>query len=265
MAAGSESAELTWWGAAGFRFTVGPRVFLIDPYLSRTAAARPVQALTQADITRADRIFLSHGHFDHSLDTPEIAGRTGAVVYCGRGVDGTLMRRGLAPARVVRVEEDGQRFEFDGYEAEAFFSRHVRFDGYLVARSVMRLKWRLFGLPSLLFGYPTGQVISWRLTVGGLAVHHFGTAGMTADELARLSARRTDVLLIPLQGHTRIGDIALAAVAALRPALVIPHHFDDFHPPMSETVDLSPFLDGVRRACPGTEVLVPTMNETIRL
>ena len=58
--------EITWWGTAGFQIKTGKHVLLIDPYLSRNTAARPRQTLMPEDIRRADQIFVSHGHFDHS-------------------------------------------------------------------------------------------------------------------------------------------------------------------------------------------------------
>jgi len=51
--------ELTWWGTAGFQVKTGAHVFLIDPYLSRNAAARPNQKLVPSDLSAADQIFVS--------------------------------------------------------------------------------------------------------------------------------------------------------------------------------------------------------------
>src|SRR5450756_1500208 len=71
-----------WLGTAGFRITCGDKVILIDPYLTRNERARPVQELRPADMADADYIFLSHGHFDHIADVPEIMETTDAEVYC---------------------------------------------------------------------------------------------------------------------------------------------------------------------------------------
>jgi len=117
----------------------------------------------------------------------------------------------------------------------------------------------------LLRDYPAGQVLSWRLTIEGRVLHGFGSGGSPPEELDRLARQPTDVLLVPLQGHTHICDIALGYVRALRPRLVIPHHQDDFFPPISEMVDIAPFVEGVRRECPGTKVRVLALNETVAL
>jgi L-ascorbate metabolism protein UlaG (beta-lactamase superfamily) len=46
--------ELTWWGIAGLQIKTGNHVFLIDPYLSRNATARPKQPLRPSDISDAN-------------------------------------------------------------------------------------------------------------------------------------------------------------------------------------------------------------------
>ncbi len=65
--------ELTWLGTAGFRIKTGSTTILIDPYLSRNEMARPEQPLNPPDIDDGNLIFVSHGHFDHIMDIPEIA------------------------------------------------------------------------------------------------------------------------------------------------------------------------------------------------
>jgi L-ascorbate metabolism protein UlaG (beta-lactamase superfamily) len=257
--------ELTWWGSAGFRVVTGDQVFLIDPYLSRNAAARPVQPLSPTDVTDGAQIFLSHGHFDHAYDVPAIASRTGAAVYCSSVAGETLVRQGVDPAQVHAVSADGQAFDFGGYQAQAFFSQHVRFDRLLMARTLARIHVRIFRYLPLLRDYPAGQVLSWRFAIEGQIVHDFGSGGSSPEELAQFARHPTDVLLVPLQGHTRICDIALNYVRVLRPRLVIPHHQDDFYPPISEAVDIALLVEGVRRDCSDTEVRVLALNETITL
>ena len=85
--------ELTWLGTAGFRIKTGFTMILIDPYLSRNEIARPEQPLNPPDIDDRDLIFISHGHFDHIMDIPEIVSKTEAAIYCGSGIDKTLIQK----------------------------------------------------------------------------------------------------------------------------------------------------------------------------
>ena len=257
--------KLQWLGTAGFRVETGDSSFLIDPYLSRNAQAKPLQTIKPGEISGAGQIFITHGHFDHLYDVPAIMAAGSSVVYCSEISAATLLREGADAGRVHAVTTDGYAIDFNGYRAEAFFSRHVKFDIPLVARTLWRIGPGYRRLSSVHRSYPVGQVLSWRFTINGYIMHHFGSGGSTPEELERLAARPLDLLLVPLQGHTHICDIAFEYVRVLKPRMVIPHHQDDFYPPISTAVDVSPFVKKVRENCPGTEVKLMAINEIITL
>jgi len=260
--------RLQWLGTSGFKIEIDEASFLIDPYLSRNALARPVQTLTPSDISGAGQIFISHGHFDHLYDVLAIMAAGKSSVYCSQTAANTLLREGADSGRIHAVTADGFSSDFGGCQAQAFFSRHVKFDIPLIARTLWHIGpsgYRRLSRAGIVRGYPLGQVLSWRFTIGDYSIQHFGSAGSTADELKRLSERPLDLLLIPLQGNTRICDIALEYVHILKPRMVIPHHQDDFYPPVSSAVDIRPFVMKVYETCPDTEVRVLAMNEMIRL
>ena len=257
--------EITWWGTAGFQIKAGEQMFLIDPYLSRNAAARPQQPLMPSAISRADQIFVSHGHFDHILDIPAIAAQTECKVYCCPVAAKTLKQKGLKTDQIQEIPNDDTTLTFEGYRARAFFSQHVKFDRWLLVKSLSRINFRIPRYLPLTKEYPVGQVLSWQFEIDGRVLQHFGSAGSTPDELKRLGQHKIDTLLVPLQGHTRICDIALKYVQAIKPRMVIPHHQDDFFPPISTYVDIRPFIKAVRRTCPDTAIRIMQINETITI
>jgi L-ascorbate metabolism protein UlaG (beta-lactamase superfamily) len=257
--------KLQWLGTAGFKVEIGDQVFLVDPYLTRNRQARPVQTMQLRELPGAGQIFITHGHFDHLHDVPAIMAQGKSTVYCSEEAAATLLREGADSARVHAVKSDGYAADFGGYKAEAFFSRHVKFDIPLVARALWRIGTSYRRLSAINRNYPPGQVMSWRFTIGGYTMHHFGSAGSPPRELQRLATRPTDLLLVPLQGHTHICDKALEYVRVLKPRLVIPHHQDDFYPPISTYVDIAPFVAQVKEQCPASEVRVMEINEEITL
>ena len=257
--------KLTWLGTAAFKIEGRGHTLLIDPYVTRNPEAFPPQPLKPEDIRTADSIFITHGHFDHIFDVPEIASKTNATVYCGRGVDQTLIHNGLDASRIRRVKTDGETFHLDGLTARAFFSRHIPFDRWLMLKTLCRIH---IGLPHylpLLRNYPEGRVLSWRITLEGKSLHHFGSGGDTVSELKRLARQPIDILLVPMQGHTHITRIAHNYVAALAPKMVIPHHQDNFFPPISTLVDPKAFVKRVESSHPHIAVRVLGINETIEI
>jgi len=252
---------ITWYGTAGFCIETGGRILLIDPYLSRNVWARPALPFGPEGVTEADEIFLSHGHFDHAADVPQIARQTGAQVYCSAEAAEALRCRGVPDAQLVTAHDDDV-FDLGVYRARCFHSAHVRFDFSLVARTFLR---SISSIPaqmwllSRLRHWPPGQVLSWRFTLAvenDRVVHHFGSAGCTEEELTRLAALGApDVLMFPLQGHSRICRIAAHVVERLRPRVVIPHHHDDFYPPLSQAVDIASFVRAAGGLSPPVEVV----------
>jgi L-ascorbate metabolism protein UlaG (beta-lactamase superfamily) len=153
----------------------------------------------------------------------------------------------------------------EGYRARAFYSQHVIFDRWLLAKTLARINFRIPRYLPLMKAYPAGQVLSWQFEIDGQVLQHFGSAGSTPEELERLRQQNIDILFVPLQGHTRICDIALSYVQALKPRMVIAHHQDDFFPPISTYVDILPFIKAVSRTCPETEIRILQINETVAI
>jgi L-ascorbate metabolism protein UlaG (beta-lactamase superfamily) len=257
--------KIKWLGTAGFEVAANDQVFLIDPYLSRNPQARPAQKLRPEDITKASQIFITHGHFDHLYDVPIIMSQGAASVYCSETAASFLVREGVSRHRINVIKADGCSVDCGGYRAQAFFSRHIKFDIPLIAKTLLRVGTKYRRLSKMVKDYPQGQVLSWRFTIKGYTMHHFGSGGSTPEELSRLSVYPLDLLLVPLQGHTRICDIAFEYVRVFKPRLVIPHHQDDFYPPISTAVDINLFVRKVRDNCPETEVRIMALNETITL
>src|SRR5262249_42214915 len=80
--------RVRWLGTAGFAIEHDGWTVLLDPYLTRAPLSRcifrrlePDEAAAAKHTPRADAIVLGHTHFDHALDAPLIARRTGASVY----------------------------------------------------------------------------------------------------------------------------------------------------------------------------------------
>ena len=253
--------EITWLGTAGFDISTKDSRFLIDPFVSRNSGADPVQPRKPADLAGADRIFISHGHFDHLMDVPNILAMDTdqpARVFCSAKAANTLEKTGVSPDRIYRITRDNTAVRFGKVAARACFARHIRFDLSLVAATLARVHMRFFHILPLFTRYPCGRVLSWRFSLEGRTIQHLGSAGTPPGGLENLMS--ADVLMLPLEGHSNICMIAANLVRRLAPRYVIVHHHDNFYPPVSRTVDIAPFVEQVNRQCPDTRIIVPRLN-----
>lgn len=254
--------QIRWLGTAGFELKTGDgAAVLIDPYLSRHPAARPKLPVGLADIPRARAIFVTHGHFDHAFDVPALAARLNAPVYTSAPVCKTLVHHGT-PLSYLHPLSPGDSAQVGNLEVHALAARHVRFDLPLILRTLPRLLTRLGSLHPLLTGWPPGQILGYHIIAPDLSLVHLGSAGWVEAALENL---RPDVALLPLQGRSDIAQVAARMAALLQPQRVVPHHWDDFYPPISQLIPLAPFAEALSHALPAARLHVPEIGQWWRV
>lgn len=250
--------QLRWLGTAGFQLrSDGGIVVLIDPYLSRPPAARPPSPVNLTDLSRADAIMVTHGHFDHASDVPVLANRLDAPVYASATVCRTLMQHGLPRSHSVPLSPT-EPVKVGDLQMYPLAARHVRFDPMLVLRTLPRLLICLGSLHHLLLDWPAGQVLGFHIITPTLRLVHFGSAGWVEGTLEGI---RPDVALIPVQGRSDIVQVAVRMARLLQPRLLIPHHWDDFCPPVSQLIPLTPLARSLSRCLPTAKFHVPGIGQ----
>lgn len=250
--------QLRWLGTAGFELkSDNNAVLLIDPYLRRPAAARPHSPVSLGDISRADAILVTHGHFDHASDVPTLANRLGTPVYASAKVCQTLAERGTQPSH-LNILAPATSIQVGNWKVKALAARHIRFDLALVLRTLPRLIPYLKPLWPLLAKWPPGQVLGFHITAPDLTLVHFGSANWVEGSL---EYQHPDVALIPFQGRTDIAKVAALMVKLLRPRHVVPHHWDDFCPPISQHIPLFPLAKEISQTRPAPQLHLPEIGQ----
>lgn len=149
MRARRAELRLTYFGAAGWSITDQATTVLLDPYFSRVrfknrpygardAATvlgdpRPIVDYTEAPtrdtaavdrhVPRADFVLISHSHFNHAMDMPHIAQKTGATVIGTESSANIARASGVPDAQILTVR-GGEDFEFDPLSIKVIPSLH---------------------------------------------------------------------------------------------------------------------------------------------
>jgi L-ascorbate metabolism protein UlaG (beta-lactamase superfamily) len=226
---------------------------LTDPLLrNRVAHLRRVAPLDARSRRGVDAVLISHAHYDH-LDIPSLEklGKSLPIVV-PRGLAGLLRKRRFES--VVEVEV-GETFRIGDLEVRAVPAEHEGSRGP-------------FGASAKALGY---------VITGSRSVYFAGDTDLFEGmgELAPV-----DIALIPIWGWgpgLGAGHLdpkrAAAAVALLRPELVVPIHWGTYFPihlglrGAPDFIDLPPaeFVTAVQETAPGVPVRVLRPGQSLDL
>ena len=105
----SAHGELLWLGQSAFRLTTpSGKVVVLDPWL-RTNPATPSAYKDLHALGKVDLILVTHGHFDHIADAPDLALLNHARVYAPGDLNQTLtVLKVLPPELAPRMNKSGQ-------------------------------------------------------------------------------------------------------------------------------------------------------------
>lgn len=288
----SNQVVLKYLGTAGWEITDGATVILIDPYLSRingppppgggtghtvSSDTRPVikwsdpavpdTAAIDSHIQRADFVLVSHTHYDHVLDVPHIALKTGATVI-GTESTANVLRAYNVPENQLITVRGGEDYEFGTFSLKVIPSLHSPLDHkhyFSSATAPAGLKAPL----TLEQIHPEGGTLIYLIRFHGHQILAFGGMNYIERELTGL---QPDVALIGAGASRKeIYDYGRRLMHALHnPAIVIPTHWDNFLVPYSASQQpaldaLQSFIQEITTASPKTKVIVPKYFEPIAL
>ncbi|MBI1877113.1 MAG: MBL fold metallo-hydrolase, partial [Chloroflexi bacterium] len=237
--------HLTWLGAAGFKVeTSEGATLLIDPFLSRSALAQPVLPIQLADLAPVDEIFLTDGRFDHALDAPALARQTGAIVHAVEPVCQYLVEQGVAAHNLQSVIPQTPK-RIGSLSWQALANRTNQADSPTAKHRLTNNLQLPAHLSEVVWAWPPGEEVAYLFRIDGLSVVHFSSADWAGVEIRDL---QPDLALLPVENNP---DTSAARLAAhLKPKVVIPHHWDDYFPPLSELTDLTRFEAALNALAP---------------
>lgn len=218
-AAQSGKTEVLWLGQAAVRITTpGGKVIMIDPWL-RTNPKTPANFKNLEALGKVDLILVTHAHFDHFADAPDLAKMNNAPMYNAGGLGNTVVSLGILPPDLApRFGKGGTIMPF-GPNGVKITATHAEHSSELVWKNPATGKSEThFG------GEPTGYIIEME---NGFKVYHMGDTALFGDMKLIGDYYKPDLVLIPIGGHFTMNpaDAAYAVKHLLRPKYALPIHY----------------------------------------
>ncbi len=268
---GPAALSIRWLGTAAHAIRFAGETLLLDPFVSRPGFGSLLRPL-RPDLRAIERwapeacaVVVGHAHYDHLLDAPAIARRTGAVLIGSRSTGRVGLGHGVERSRILAA--GALEASVGPFSIELVPSRHAK---VVLGRAspfpgeIPRVPRR----PLRVHHYRDGGALGVLVRAGDVTVYHNGSADLVD---AALEGKRADVLLCGIAGWRYTEGYLERLVRLLAPRLIVPTHYDAFFWPLEEGVRLLPglafdrFLDEAARVAPGARVLAPGPWEQLRI
>jgi len=270
--------EVTWMGNAGVYVTDHETGFLIDPFVSRYGMLRVGlghylhprldlvdEWLRRMKATDVKAVLVSHSHYDHALDAPWFAEKTGAVMVGTESTANVARGAGL-PEGLIKVVTGGDSMQIGRFKVTFLWSEHgpalfgrVPFPGVItepLKPPARARQYRMGGVFGIVIEHPSGTLV------------HHGSAGYRDQMYAGVKA---DAVMLGLAGRGDTEPYLANVVDVLGAPTVIPIHIDDMFDDVDDTfdfifrVDFDAFMDVMARKRPKIKVATLPIGVPVRL
>ncbi|MDB5890718.1 MAG: metal-dependent hydrolase [Polaromonas sp.] len=211
--------EVLWLGQAATRITTpAGKVIMIDPWLV-TNPKTPAGFKNIHGVGKVDLILVTHGHFDHMADAPDLAKLHKAPMYGPAGLNQVVQSLGVLPVELSpRFGKGGTITPFgaDGVKITAVGAEHS--SEYVWKNPVTSRDEVHPG------GEPVGFIIEME---NGFKIWHMGDTAVFGDMRLIAQMYKPDLVLAPIGGHFVMNpvDAAMAMREMIRPRYVLPIHY----------------------------------------
>jgi L-ascorbate metabolism protein UlaG (beta-lactamase superfamily) len=123
------SLTFRWLGVAGVELKADGQVLALDPFFTRPSITRmlvpvrPDPSLAVEKLPECNVVLVTHPHYDHLLDVPEVLRHTGAVAYGSANTCQLLRMLGVPEVQVKEVGV-GDTLSLGAFKVEVINGQH---------------------------------------------------------------------------------------------------------------------------------------------
>ncbi len=248
------SLTFRWLGAAGIELRAGEQVMVLDPFFTRPTLLEMLHPITSDSslvaryIPTCSQVLVTHAHYDHVLDVPQVLYHTGAVAY-GSANTCQLLRLHGVPEDQVKQVQVGDRLSLGIFQVEVIKGQHSSIPLGRIVNGRLREGLRM---PLKAWDYRMDECLGYHITVMGLRLLVCAAESHPADIL--------------FAGAQESKGYYLKLLKGVRPDTFIPIHWDNFTRPLSKPVRRFTRPGGMqlwritmlaRRLLPRLKVIIP--------
>jgi hypothetical protein len=257
-----DGLSFRWLGVQGLELSCAGQSLAIDPFFTRPpfrslllGRVQPNRALAARLLARCDYVLVTHPHYDHILDVPDLLMRSGASAYGSPNAAQILALAGV-PSGQAHVIRPGDTLNLGPFAVEVFANRHIRLPVDPLINGPLRAGLRF---PLRLRDYRMDCSFGFYIQAAGLRIL-----------FCPGPARPADLLFTGVWKDLAYYRTLLAEV---RPKVLLPLHWDNFFRPLDRPLrelavpsgmSLARLAHLVAATAPATKFLIPQLFQWVR-
>ncbi|MBR6472747.1 MAG: MBL fold metallo-hydrolase [Firmicutes bacterium] len=253
--------KLIWTTTASLVLFSGEYCIAFDPFMEMPLD-KPVYEPGRPELAelykKAERVYLTHGHFDHTYHLKDIYRYTNTSIFGSpAALESVSNKEGFESDQLIEIGP-GYKDSYGSFEIEAYQGKHCRFDLPIIAktlfskRTLTNLK-RLIEIQSIRKEYrENSEMLFYEIRAESKRIQILGSMGL--DPMTDYPTG-ADLLIMALQGRSDQDRYAIQFVERLKPNKIFLYHTDDSFPPISGEVDTLGFEINAKKA--GVETIRP--------
>lgn len=244
-----------WYGTAAISLEHNGTKLLFDPFVRMNKKLSP--RISVDDFTHADAIFLSHGHFDHTMSVPGIEKKADIPVFATATPIETLKKKNVHTDRLNTIKP-GDEITVGDFSVTALRGKHLVFDAKYLASIVPECIVTFPKFFSVMYKNITfpqnNEIICFDIKCDGKRILSMGSLGTVPNEKY---PNECDLFVLPLGGRIAIYDTAAPIISSVNPKKIILTHYDNAFPPLTRRSDAEGIRDRILNDYAGVEVIIP--------
>jgi L-ascorbate metabolism protein UlaG (beta-lactamase superfamily) len=248
------SLTFRWLGVAGVELKAGGQVLALDPFLTRPSLIkllRPVSpdpSLVAENLPECQFVLVTHSHYDHLLDVPEVLRYTGAAAYGSPNTCQLLRLLGLPTSQVNEICV-GDKLSLGAFKVEVITGQHSWIPFGSIFNGSLRPGLRP---PLRAQDYRMDLCLGYCITVMGYRLLICAVEPQPADVLFAVAQESKAYYLKLFYG--------------MKPHIFVPIHWDDFTQPFNRPMrrfarpgrmTLRQLTRLARQSLPRAQVIIP--------
>jgi L-ascorbate metabolism protein UlaG (beta-lactamase superfamily) len=272
--------KITWFGTTCVNISDGKTALFFDPFITRPSLWDFVffkgmdsdqktltKWLSKTDSENIKGIFVSHTHYDHVLDLPEMLRRTKAKAYGSLSVQNLVKGAGFKKERGVKIK-DGDLYSIGDFEVEVLKGSHPpHFMGYMFMSGQIKNPLKL---PASGYSFKKDEDFAFYIKHprGNILFH---PSGNTALSSLKVSSLKADLVLLGIAKRDSTESVLNKVVKPSGAQILIPMHYDNFfkslNKPMGHLigVNLKEFESTSAKELSGVQLRKLNFGETFNL